>query len=116
MICTTTGHVAATAVERKGPSDVFASRFLGEFLRELGHHELQLQHDDEPSLASVCKQAASTYYGRVRLRATPRDSSASHGSVERFHRTLHENIRVLRSQVESSCHVDMNKQARNIMP
>eukprot|EP00971_Amphidinium_carterae_P329121 6461411-Amphidinium_carterae.2 len=94
------GYCAALSVEHKGPSDAFASKFVLQFLKEVGHAEVQLQADPEHALTAMLNQALKGYWGRGRVRSTPRDSSGSNGSVERMHRTLYETMRALKVQLE----------------
>eukprot|EP00971_Amphidinium_carterae_P342746 6482167-Amphidinium_carterae.1 len=107
MIDTSTHYVALLPVESKGPSDQYAVRFLAQFLSEVGHSELQIQHDPEDALEGVVTRAAAKYHGRVRIRSTPKGSSESNGAVERYHRSAHELLRTYRAQLEMHTNVNM---------
>eukprot|EP00971_Amphidinium_carterae_P138725 2749239-Amphidinium_carterae.1 len=95
-----TGYLAATAVERKGPTD-HAVKWLHGILRHLGYRRLHLQSDSE---ASNCALKAAVTVASLGVEIIPRESPpgehASNGEVEVAVREVKRRIRVLRFALE----------------
>lgn len=95
MVDVDTGYGACIGVMHKGGSDSYSVTWALAFLFEVGHMDIVLQVDQEPSLVDLAKKVAGQYTGKVALKETPRSSSASNGSVERFHQSVQSMARIL---------------------
>ena len=77
------------------------------FIFECGRTQGILQSDNEDTLNALLKATASKV-GSMTVRHSPSYSSNSQGSVERLHRTLLGQIRVVKAQVESNYSMTMS--------
>ena len=80
---------------------------LQAFIVECGRTQGILQSDNEDTLNALLKATASKV-GSMTVRHSPSYSSNSQGSVERLHRTLLGQIRVVKAQVESNYSMTMS--------
>ena len=80
---------------------------LQAFIFECGRTQGILQSDNEDTLNALLKATASKV-GSMTVRHSPSYSSNSQGSVERLHRTLLGQIRVVKAQVESNYSMTMS--------
>ena len=80
---------------------------LQAFIFECGRTHGILQSDKEDTLNALLKATASKV-GSMTVRHSPSYSSNSQGSVERLHRTLLGQIRVVKAQVESNYSMTMS--------
>ena len=79
---------------------------LQAFILECGRTQGILQSDNEDTLNALLKATAAKV-GSMTVRHSPSYSSNSQGSVERLHRTLLGQIRVVKAQVESNYSITM---------
>ena len=80
---------------------------LQAFIFERGRTQGILQSDNEDTLNALLKATAAKV-GTMSVRHSPSYSSNSQGSVERLHRTLLGQIRVVKAQVESNYSMTMS--------
>ena len=80
---------------------------LQAFIFECGRTQGILQSDNEDTLNALGKATASKV-GSMTVRHSPSYSGNSQGSVERLHRTLLGQIRVVKAQVESNYSISMS--------
>ena len=80
---------------------------LQAFIFECGRTQGILQSDNEDTLNALL-QATAAKVGSMTVRHSPSYSSNSQGSVERLHRTLLGQIRVVKAQVESNYSMTMS--------
>ena len=80
---------------------------LQAFIFECGRTQGILQSDNEDTLNALLKATAAKV-GSMTVRHSPSYSSNSQGSVERLHRTLLGQIRVVKAQVESNYSMTMS--------
>ena len=80
---------------------------LQAFIFECGRTHGILQSDNEDTLNALL-QATASKVGSMTVRHSPSYSSNSQGSVERLHRTLLGQIRVVKAQVESNYSMTMS--------
>ena len=80
---------------------------LQAFIFERGRTHGILQSDNEDTLNALL-QATASKVGSMTVRHSPSYSSNSQGSVERLHRTLLGQIRVVKAQVESNYSMTMS--------
>ena len=95
-----TGYGACTTIPTRS-ADRFSVGFIKQFLLELGINEFTLQTDQEPAVMELARMVAASSDGKVSVRTTPRASSASNGSVERFSLSAQELGRTLIAHVEA---------------
>ncbi len=67
-----------------------------------------VQTDQEAAGEAVARRAAEKRRAQTMIRTTPRRSKQSLGAVSRWHRTLQEQIRVTRLQVEENLGQTLN--------
>ena len=80
---------------------------LQAFIFECGRTQGILQSDNEDTLNALLKATAAKV-GSMTVRHAPSYSSNSQGSVERLHRTLLGQVRVIKAQVESNYSMTMS--------
>ena len=80
---------------------------LQAFIFECGRTQGILQSDNEDTLNALLKATAAKV-GTMSVRHSPSYSSNNQGSVERLHRTLLGQIRVVKAQVESNYSMTMS--------
>ena len=80
---------------------------LQAFIFERGRTQGVLQSDNEDTLNALLKATAAKV-GSMTVRHSPSYSSNSQGSIERLHRTLLGQIRVVKAQVESNYSMTMS--------
>ena len=76
------------------------------FLYEVGRTNAILQTDDETSIKALTKELARQISG-LTVRVAPTGSKESQGSVERYHQTLHAQIRTLRLALAANYNLDI---------
>ena len=102
-----TGMSMATMVQDKQRQFTYLTQCLQTFLTECGRTQAilaptVLQSDQEEYLVSVLKTTARTIGSNITVRQSPAYSSQSQGSIERFHRTLFNQVRTLTAQLTSN--------------
>eukprot|EP00435_Cladocopium_sp_Y103_P020287 s1005_g4.t4 len=93
-----TGLCMAAMIPDKQQLFDYATNCLQTFLIESGRTEAILQSDQEDYLIQLLRATANSM-GNVSVRFSPAYSSQSQGAVERLHRTLFGQFRVLREHV-----------------
>ena len=68
-------------------------------LGRIGVQKFTLRADSEPAIMEVARKAAEKLNNGTIIEQTARASHASLGGVERYHQTLHAQIRTLRGQL-----------------
>ena len=96
---------AATIVPHKCVSS-YAIAEANIFLYEVGRTNAILQTDDETSTKALTKELARQICG-LAVRVAPAGSKESQGSVERYHQTLHAQIRTLRLALAASYNINL---------
>ena len=102
-----TGMAMAVQVQNKSQQLHYLVKCLQTFLYECGRAQAilsptTLHSDQEDYLIQLLKATASAMGGNIAVRQSPTYSSQSHGSVERFHRTLMGQVRALVQQVSTN--------------
>ena len=102
-----TGMAMAVQVQDKSQQFHYLVKCLQTFLYECGRAQAilsptTLHSDQEDYLIQLLKATASAMGGNIAVRQSPTYSSQSHGSVERFHRTLMGQVRALVQQVSTN--------------
>ena len=100
-----TGLSTASVVTSKG-ANLHAVTELKRFILETGRSFAFLQSDQEPSIKAVLQAVIKQLPG-LTLRGAPTHSSATQGSVERYHQTLFSQIRTLELQIETEYKIQM---------
>ena len=100
-----TGLATASVVTSKG-ANLHAVTELKRFILETGRSFAFLQSDQEPSIKAVLQAVIKQLPG-LTLRGAPTHSSASQGSVERYHQTLFSQIRTIKLQIETEYKIQM---------
>jgi len=95
-----TGLAMASVVTQKG-ANRHAVYELRQFLFEVGRTHGIIQTDQEPAVLDLARSVAKELPG-LAVRASPKYHSQSLGSAERFHQTLHAQVRTLKIQLETS--------------
>ena len=72
----------------------------------MGRTNAILQTDDETSIKALTKELARQISG-LTVRVAPTGSKESQGSVERYHQTLHAQIRTLRLALAANYHTNL---------
>ena len=88
-----------SALESKTGNMVYILGLLTGFLDSLGHTRARLRTDGEPSIVMVAERLRRERPGLI-LEQAPRYSSQSLGGVGRYQRSLLEDVRTLKSEVE----------------
>ena len=92
--------LAATVVDRKGPSDC-ASSFLAAFFKSLGFKRILVRSDTGRSLLGLIERVTSNLTGvELVLMTSPEDDHAANGLAEVGVREIKAQTRILRSQLE----------------
>ena len=103
----TTQLCMAVLVPDKASMMDYMVNSLQAFIFECGRTQGILQSDNEDTLNALL-QATAAKVGTMSVRHSPSYSSNSQGSVERLHRTLLGQIRVVKAQVESNYSMTMS--------
>ena len=100
-----TGLATASVVTSKG-ANLHAVTELKRFILETGRSFAFLQSDQEPAIKAVLQAVIKQLPG-LTLRGAPAHSSATQGSVERYHQTLFSQIRTIKIQIETEYKIQM---------
>ena len=116
-----TGMSMATMVQDKQRQFTYLTQCLQTFLTECGRTQAilaptVLQSDQEEYLVSLLKTTARTIGSNITARQSPAYSSQSQGSIERFHRTLFNQVRTLTAQWKSNYKLNIISINHLIMP
>ena len=95
MYVRTFGYGMSTAVETKGPTDMFATMWAVKMLNFLGLSDVILQCDLEPSLIKWAESVKSKCTERTVIRGSPRRSHQSNGGVENYQKQLQGQVRTM---------------------
>jgi hypothetical protein len=100
---------AATAVPSKGMHD-FTVAWLVRRIAALGFVDVRLRSDPDVSVKALVAAVQKSRHAVTLVEEGPVKSSQSIGGVERFHRLLQEECRVVRTQLEKDlgCVIDPN--------
>ena len=93
MYVRTFGYVMSTVVEVKGPTDTFATMWAVKMLNFLGHSDIILQCDPEPSLIKWAESVNSKRTERTVIRSSPR----------RSHTRASEELKTIRKSCRDRC-------------
>ena len=93
-----TGLCSATLVPNKATMMDYCVNNIIAFIMETGRTSATLQSDNEPYLKSLLQAVAAKVAG-ISTRHSPAYSSQSQGSIERAHRTLFGQVRVIREHL-----------------
>ena len=107
-----TGMAMAVQVQDKSQEFHYLVKCLQTFLYECGRAQASLSpttlpSDQEDYLIQLLKATALAMGGNIAVRQSPTYSSQSHGSVERFHRTLVGQMRALVQQVPTNYDINI---------
>jgi len=94
-----TGLVASAIVKCKGVDD-YALKELQRFILESGRSGGILQSDQETSIRALCREVALK--SNMTARLSPTYSSQSLGAVERWHKELWGQVRLMRESVKTN--------------
>ena len=116
-----TGMSMAIMVQDKQKQFTYLTQCLQTFLTECGRTQAILaptilQSDQEEYLVSLLKTTARTIGSNITVRQSPAYSSQSQGSIERFHRTLFNQVRTLTAQLRSNYKLNNISINHPIMP
>ena len=92
----------------------FASNCIQTFIYKIGRPNSILQSDNEPYLKALLQSVANKI-GSISVRHSPAYSSQSQGSIKRLHRTLFEQVRILKEQIRQ-CYNISNTMKHPITP
>ena len=111
----------ATMVQDKQKQFTYLTQCQQTFLTECGRTQAilaptVLQSDQEEYLMSLLKTTARTIGSNITVRQSPAYSSQSQGSIERFHRTLFNQVRTLTAQLKSNYKLNNISINHPIMP
>ena len=103
-----TGLCMATMLPDKQQLFDYASNCIQTFIYEVGRTNSIIQSDNEPYLKALIQSVANKI-GSISTRHSPAYSSQSQGSIERLHRTLFGQVRILREQIRQcyGTHINM---------
>ncbi|CAE8619652.1 unnamed protein product [Polarella glacialis] len=101
------GYGAATVVQSKGP-ELYAVSWLVNWLDQLGLEDVTLHIDPEAALRAVAERVRALRQKRTLIQETPVRSPQSIGGVSRYQRSLQEQIRALRLQLEESLNSEID--------
>ena len=96
-----TGLCSATLVPNKATMMDFCVNTVIAFIMETGRTSAMVQSDNEPYLKALVQAVASKVPG-ISTRHSPAYSSQSQGSIERLHRTLFGQARVIREHIRTN--------------
>ena len=85
----------STVAETKGPTDMFATMWVVKMLNFLGHSDIILQCDPEPSFIKWAESVKSKRTERTVTRSSPRRSHQSNGGVENYQKQLQGQVRTM---------------------
>ena len=116
-----TGMSMAIMVQDKQKQFTHLTQCLQTFLTECGRTQAILaptilQSDQEEYLVSLLKTTAKTIGSNITVRQSPAYSSQSQGSIERFHRTLFNQVRTLTAQLRNNYKLNIISINHPIMP
>ena len=116
-----TGMHMAIMVQDKQKQFTYLTQCLQTFLTECGRTQAILaptilQSDQEESLVSLLKTTARTIGSNITVRQAPAYSSQSQGSIERFHRTLFNQVRTLSAQLRNNYKLNIISINHPMMP
>ena len=97
-----TGMTSATLVTDKQQLFEYATNQLLAFLMECGRTQAVLQSDQEDYLIALLQAVANKAGNNIAARHSPAYSPKSQGTIERSHRTLVGQIRIIRAQVQQN--------------
>ena len=100
------GIGGATVVQNKGLSDGHPAKWLKHFVENLGYNRTCLQSDSENAVKAVVNKAAETL-ADCTTRVTEVHDHKANGAVERWHRTLQEQIRAISIQLKTDCGIEV---------
>ena len=105
-----TGLCMATMLPDEHQLFDYASNCIQTFIYEIGRPNSILQSDNEPYLKALLQSVANKI-GSISVRYAPAYSSQSQGSIERLHRTLFGQVRILKEQIRQCYNISitMNK-------
>ena len=109
-----TGLCSATLVPTKAAMMDYCVNNIIAFIMETGRTSATLQSDNEPYLKSLVQAVAAKVAG-ISTRHSPAYSSQSQGSIERAHRTLFGQVRVIREHLNINYNILVGTQ-HPIMP
>ncbi|CAE8585279.1 unnamed protein product, partial [Polarella glacialis] len=95
------GYGAATVVQSKGP-ELYAISWLLKLLDQLGLEDVMLHIDPEAALRAVAEKIRAMRQKKTLIQEAPVRSPQSIGGVSRYQRSLQEQIRALRLQLQES--------------
>ena len=96
----------ATMLPNKQQLFDYASNCIQTFIYEIGRPNSILQSDNEPYLKALLQSVANKI-GSISVRHSPAYSSQSQGSIERLHRTLFGQVRVLKEQIRQCYNISI---------
>ena len=116
-----TGMSMVTMVQDKQRQFTYLTQCLQSFLIECRRTQAILaptflQSDQEENLVSLLKTTARTIGSNITVRQSPAYSSQSQGSIERFHRTLFNQVRTLTAQLKNNYKLNNLSINHPIMP
>ena len=101
-----TGLCMATMLPDKQQLFDYASNCIQTFIYEIGRPNSILQSDNEPYLKALLQSVANKI-GSISVRHSPAYSSQSQGSIERLHRTLFGQVRILKEQIRQCYNISI---------
>ena len=90
---------AGTVVEKKGVTK-FAVQWTLKKLEQFGLVDVKIRTDPEHSIVAVAQEIRKLRTQKTLVEATPEADHQAIGGVERFHRTMQDQLRALKLQVE----------------
>ena len=111
----------ATMVQDTQRQSTYLTQCLQTFLTECGRTQAisaptVLQSDQDKYLMSLLQATARTIGINISVRQSPAYSSQSQGSIERFHRTLFNQVRTLTTQLNNNHKLNIISVNHPIMP
>ena len=91
----TFGYGMSTLVETKGATDTFAVVWAVKILNCLGHSDIILQCDPDPSLIKWAESVKSKRLERTVIRSSPRRSYQSNGGGENYQKQMQGQVRTM---------------------
>ena len=101
-----TGLCMATMLPDKQQLFDYASNCIQTFIYEIGRPNSILQSDNEPYLKALLQSVANKI-GSISVRHSPAYSSQGQGSIERLHRTLFGQVRILKEQIRQCYNISI---------
>ena len=91
----TFGYGMSSVVDKKGPTDMYATMWAVKMLNFLGLSDIILQCVPEPSLIKWTESVKSKRTERTVIRSSPRRSHQSNGGVENYQKQLQGQVRTM---------------------